>query len=374
MPNAPGVRLRTADGLEYLILFKKTSGSTRDTIAELLAVVYFGEERVWCGGVGIGSAAVLGVSSHFSSDDPWQVSQEYWHRILVRLALPVIQRNLMSNTLDDDFIAIDGDVIEDYFANYGAHNRPCDFFDNTQQMASHCSLAQDRGVDVQVGRAFCRDCELPEPFARCANLAVIDAVDTSSHGGNGFRFRFGCKEGREEFTSPEECISKPCFEHMTVEAPRSVVSDVIIRVFEQHLGFVEMKLRTDYPDAFGELCAAFEHLSDRSEPEELAQAAASCRRVLSDLADRLYPASDEVRNGRKLDESKYVNRLWAYAEAKMESSTNAALVRAGLVHLGGRIDAVNKLACKGDHDDWTVEEAYRCAVQTLLVISDLLAL
>jgi uncharacterized protein (DUF2267 family) len=161
---------------------------------------------------------------------------------------------------------------------------------------------------------------------------------------------------------------------MIVEAPRSVVSDEIIRVFEQHLGLVEIALRNDYPDAFGELCAAFEHLADRSEPEELAQAAASCRRVLSDLADQLYPASNETRNGHKLDQSRYVNRLWAYAEERMESDTNAALVGAGLTHLGERIDAVHKLACKGDHADLTVDEAYRCAVQTLLLVSDLLVL
>ncbi len=104
-----------------------------------------------------------------------------------------------------------------------------------------------------------------------------------------------------------------------------VSREVMLRVGDLDPGLVEA------------LHAALLALSTARTAEQYAQSGLSCRRFLERLADRLFPATDEKRNGRELGQDKWKNRLWAFAEDALDSS-EASDFQFRLDDLGKRID------------------------------------
>ena len=135
------------------------------------------------------------------------------------------------------------------------------------------------------------------------------------------------------------------------------------------------------PDAVKRLTAVYDNLKSDN-PEDWANAAHSCRRVLQALADAVFPAQDETRsrenNGKKttiaLGPDNYINRLIAYIEDSSESSRFNEIVGADLRYIGDRLDALFKAAQKGSHGTVTKEEADRCVIHTYLIVGDILSL
>jgi hypothetical protein len=117
---------------------------------------------------------------------------------------------------------------------------------------------------------------------------------------------------------------------------------------------------------------------DSSNPEDWANAVHSCRRILKDVADALYPPCDipiEV-NGRKikLDADSYINRLIQYINSKSESATFINVVGSSLSSIGIRLDSINEAVCKGTHTEIKKEEAHRYIIHTYLLLGDILSL
>ncbi|MCB2230414.1 hypothetical protein KQH82_06840 [bacterium] len=117
-------------------------------------------------------------------------------------------------------------------------------------------------------------------------------------------------------------------------------------------------------------------------PEDWSNAVHSCRRVLQDLADALFPATNEERLIEGKDKSKkvklgaenYINRLICFAEDHSSSVRFQDIVGSHLSFLGDRLDAVFRATQKGSHSIVHRKEANRFVVYTYLVISDLLSL
>ena len=135
------------------------------------------------------------------------------------------------------------------------------------------------------------------------------------------------------------------------------------------------------PAAVRKLAAVYENLKSDN-PEDWANATHSCRRVLQDLADAVFPSQAETRtrevNGKKvkitLGSDKYINRLVAYIEGMSESSRFNEIVGSHLHYIGDRLDALFGAAQKGSHSTVTKEEADRCVVYTYLLVGDILSL
>jgi len=152
-------------------------------------------------------------------------------------------------------------------------------------------------------------------------------------------------------------------------------------VFGRVRSIVDSTIGLTVPDAVKKLTAVYDNLRSDN-PEDWANAAHSCRRVLQDLADAVFPAQSETRtrkvNGKdieiKLGVDQYINRLMAHVEDSSESDRFREIVGSHLGYMGDRLDALFGASQKGSHANVTKDEADRCVVYTYLLVGDILSL
>ena len=80
------------------------------------------------------------------------------------------------------------------------------------------------------------------------------------------------------------------------------------------------------PDLGGRLWSALKTFDQAETTEQLSQVAATCRRIIEHVADRLFPPVDIVTDERKLGSAHYRNRLLAFADQARQSNTEIDLV------------------------------------------------
>ncbi|HWA55437.1 MAG TPA: hypothetical protein VG816_14805 [Solirubrobacterales bacterium] len=124
------------------------------------------------------------------------------------------------------------------------------------------------------------------------------------------------------------------------------------------------------PDALPMLTSAFENATS-SNPEDSANAAGTCRRLLKAAADQLCASGPDIE-GRKMGDGNYINRLIHWITTNAESETVAAMVAADLDYLGRRLDAADHAGQKGAHATVDRFEASRFITGTYLVLGDVL--
>lgn len=74
------------------------------------------------------------------------------------------------------------------------------------------------------------------------------------------------------------------------------------------------------PRLFNTLGAAVRALSRAQTEEDFAHIGLSGRRYLEQLADVVFPAQDELYNGKDVTKNKFKNRLWAYIDASIQET------------------------------------------------------
>jgi hypothetical protein len=131
------------------------------------------------------------------------------------------------------------------------------------------------------------------------------------------------------------------------------------------------------PAALPMISAAFENATSDN-PEHWANAAATCRRLLKEVADALRPPGPDVErpDGKsiKMGDGNYVNRLVGWIMRQAEGETRASLINAELEFLGRRLDATVAAGNKGTHDHVSKTDASRFITATYLLLGDILAL
>ena len=157
-----------------------------------------------------------------------------------------------------------------------------------------------------------------------------------------------------------------------------IADDVFGRIRER----VDGKIGRIIPDAVQRLSAIYENLRSEN-PENWSNAVHSCRRILEDLADALFPPTDQERTIQiedkprhiKLGKDHYINRIIAFVQDRSSSGRFQDLVGSHLAFLGDRLDSVFQAAQKGSHDTIiSREEADRYVVYTYLLVGDILSL
>src|SRR5690606_1115871 len=109
-----------------------------------------------------------------------------------------------------------------------------------------------------------------------------------------------------------------------------------------------------------------------TEKEEWSQALTTCRRLLKDLADKLYPPTRKKISGRKLGDAEYINRLWAYMDKSIESDTKKELAKYNIDYFGSWLEKTNKTTNKGVHSNLERLEAIKAVFHIYLVLADIL--
>lgn len=132
------------------------------------------------------------------------------------------------------------------------------------------------------------------------------------------------------------------------------------------------------PSAVQKFSAVHENLRSDN-PEDWSNAVHSCRRILQDLANAVYPAQTAKRqqsDGKEINvgTDAYINRLVCFAEDNSSSERFSELVGSHLGFLGDRLDAIFKAAQKGSHSVVGQAEANRYVVYTYMIAGDILSL
>ena len=140
-----------------------------------------------------------------------------------------------------------------------------------------------------------------------------------------------------------------------------VVEQVLIR-----LGMLDPKLQET-------LSLALDRFEQAESPETLAHACLSVRRLLTQLADSLYPPRAEKVDGREVTQDKYRNRLWAYIKEYVQGSDQTVIL-AQWEDIGKRLDKLDAHANKGIHDDVTLIQAKRLLIGIVVLFDDILSL
>jgi hypothetical protein len=158
-------------------------------------------------------------------------------------------------------------------------------------------------------------------------------------------------------------------------------SGISQEIFESTKMIVDNKLKELIPESVKIFVSIYDNLKSDN-VEDWSNAVHSFRKLLKELADRLFPPNPEgikeiEREGKsiKVGEENYINRLVCYIQDKSGSDTYKAVIGANLEYTGERIDSISDAIQKGSHIDITSRyEAERFVIYTYLLIGDIISL
>ncbi len=157
-----------------------------------------------------------------------------------------------------------------------------------------------------------------------------------------------------------------------------IADDIFSRIRER----VDSAIGAAVPDAIQQLTAVHDNLQSEN-PEDWSNAVHSCRRILQNLADSVFPPQSEDRvvgEGKqqknvKLGPDNYINRIMCFVEDNSTSDRFYEIVGSHLRYLGERLDSIFEATQKGSHSTIVKrEEADRYVVYTYLIVGDVLSL
>ena len=174
-----------------------------------------------------------------------------------------------------------------------------------------------------------------------------------------------------------DSISKELTEYQEVlhvgNEGRLKYETVAIDAFDEIRRDVVKKLDELLPNTKEKFDSAFEDLR-KGGKESISHALTSCRRILYDLADLVFPPRSEAIDGHKLTADKYLNRLQEFIKTKIKSESENSLFEKVVDHLGALLEKLNKVLDKGVHSDVGLFSANIIVILTLLTSSEVLNL
>ena len=148
-------------------------------------------------------------------------------------------------------------------------------------------------------------------------------------------------------------------------------------VFQNTKEVVDKKLATICPEAMKKFLAAYDRLKSNNS-EEWSQALSSCRNILKDFADYIFPAqskpvtlsdSSEVM----VTDDKYKNRLLAFIDKELKGNKRRLLL-ARAADLSNRIHCLNDMLSQGTHEELELTDVNMCVIDTYLLIGSLISI
>lgn len=141
-------------------------------------------------------------------------------------------------------------------------------------------------------------------------------------------------------------------------------------IFERYKQDVDSLISESCGEVLEKIPSVMARLAEGDE-ESIAQALATCRRIIEAFADSIYPPTDQTveigGNTLKLDAAKHQNRINAYIHSKTDSQSRKQRLRQNLSNLFDRVST-------GVHSDVSAEEARALFLNTYLFLGEVLHL
>ena len=159
-------------------------------------------------------------------------------------------------------------------------------------------------------------------------------------------------------------------------------SNLASDAFSRKRESVDALIGTYVPNATEKFTAIYENLSSEN-TEDWSNAVHSCRRILQDLAEVVFPSQSEDRMieqaGKsipvKLGKENYINRLVCFVQDKASSKRFEEIIGSHIRFMGDRLDSIFHASQKGSHDViLTKDEADRYVIYTYMIVGDILSL
>ena len=149
-------------------------------------------------------------------------------------------------------------------------------------------------------------------------------------------------------------------------------------IFGKRKLIVDKALSALLPTAFEKFVSVYSNLQSEKQ-EDWANSVHSCRRILKDVADFLFPATDEeidIGNDKtlKMSDENYIARLKQFIKLNMDSNSFKKVIGSNLEFIGDRIDSIYKSTNKGTHAKVEQKEAESYVMYTYMLIGDILEL
>lgn len=152
------------------------------------------------------------------------------------------------------------------------------------------------------------------------------------------------------------------------------LGDAVEDIFEATRTRIDAFIASHCPRGAEKLIAINERMVDGTQ-EGFVAALTSCRRLLVDVADGIFPAqstpyNDTSGKSRAVGSNEYKNRILAFLDGSSTSRGSVEIIESGLSHLAARLDAIYEKTCKGVHAEVTAQEARLAVINTYLFIGE----
>jgi len=149
------------------------------------------------------------------------------------------------------------------------------------------------------------------------------------------------------------------------------------QIFEALRREVDQKLATLSPQTIEKLKNSYEKIGSSGNSEDWSHVASTCRRVINDVADVVFPAQDTPqidKDGKehKLDDSRYINRIIAGIQLDLGKGKDRIFTKSMIEYIANFLKGIQEYASKGDHAMFQKTDAIRCLVYTYLLLGDIL--
>lgn len=154
-------------------------------------------------------------------------------------------------------------------------------------------------------------------------------------------------------------------------------SDTAYDIFTATRNIVDSSLSTMLPNCAEKFNSINSNLRSENK-EDWANAVHTCRKIFQDLADAIFPPSDDRKKGKltiKLGKENYINRIIAFIEDNSTSKTFSSISGSHLEFVGNRIDTIYEMTNKGSHEEINDrQEAEKVFIYLYILLSDVIVL
>lgn len=164
------------------------------------------------------------------------------------------------------------------------------------------------------------------------------------------------------------------FERTSSLSERLEFGQIPLAAMESTFEFVDAQLFDLIPEAAERLLVAYKNLAEKSE-ENWVNVVDTCRRVVKDFADVVFPAKADPVDGLVVTDDKYLNRIRAFIKQQVSSKRQRDHLQAILELIGEIITRTDNLASRSVHSGAVTRfEAERILIYTYLTVGDILVL